>query len=217
VALAAASCTSQRPATVDFSETPREYRAKDYGAAYERWTRHDVIRWDYVDAALEVWATFKSWDFREAYVEHYAGIYVLSEADKATLRAAQLETSRNTYEFHITAQSARYSWNDLEKRNSPWRVSLIDGLGHELTPDSLRLEKLPNAYEIEFFPAKTPFSRSYLVRFSKAPPPGPSPAPGQAAGQAASGENEFFGTRSGSLTLRIASPLGRTDLVWQGS
>src|SRR5262249_38328128 len=141
-------------------------------------------RRDYFDAALEAWVTFKSWDFREAYVEHYAGVYSLSDADKGVLRAAQLEASRAGYEFHIAAQSARWSWNDLEKRSSPWRVSLIDALGHELTPDSLRLEKLPDAYEIEFFPSKTPFTRSYLARFPKAPPEGPAatagtPAPGQ--------------------------------------
>jgi hypothetical protein len=179
-----------------------------------------VIRYNYVDAALEVWVTFKSWDFREAYVEHYAGLYVLSEADKASLRASQLEASRNTYEFHIVAQSARYSWNDLEKRNSAWRVSLIDGLGHELTPETVRVEKIPDAYEVEFFPAKTPFTRSYIVRFPKAPA-APAQAQGQGQGQGqgqpAAVEGDFLGMRSGSLTLRIASPLGRADFVWQGT
>ena len=42
-----------------------------------------------VEKALEVWATYKSWDFREAYVERYVAIYSLSDADKSTLRNAQ--------------------------------------------------------------------------------------------------------------------------------
>ena len=62
---------------VDFSDTPRNYFSTDYAEVYERWTRHDFVLRE-VEKALEVWATYKSWDFREAYVEHYAAIYSLS-------------------------------------------------------------------------------------------------------------------------------------------
>jgi hypothetical protein len=210
VGASASACSSQQPTIVDFSETPRDYRPKDYAAVAERWTRHQVIRWDFADSALEAWVIFKSWDFREAYVERYAALYSLSEADKLALRASQLEAAKTSYEFHISAQSAIYKWNDLEKRNSPWRISLVDGLGHELLPEFVKLQKLPEAYEIEFFPQKTPFTRTYLVRFPKLPPAGP-------AGQSEGAEADFIGSRSGSLTLRISSPVGRADFTWQGS
>jgi hypothetical protein len=62
------------------------------------------------------------------------------------------------------------------------------------------VEKLPDAYETAFFPARTPFSKTYSVRF-----PAPSP------------EAEFAGPRSGSITLRISSPLGRIELTWKSS
>ena len=65
----------------------------------------------------------------------------------------------------MTAQSANYKWNDLEKSSSPWRLTLLDALGHELPPVKIQVEKLPDAYEMEFFPAKTPFSKTYSVRF----------------------------------------------------
>jgi hypothetical protein len=211
VGVLASACSGQQPAIVDFSDSPRNYLAKDYPAVSERWTRHEVIRWDFADSALEAWVIFKSWDFRESYVERYAALYSLSEADKLALRASQLEAARTSYEFHISAQSAVYKWNDLEKRNSPWRISLVDGLGHELLPEFVKLQKLPEAYEIEFFPKKTPFTRTYLVRFSKAPLVGTAPA------EPGSSEEAFVGARSGSLTLRIASPLGRADFTWQGS
>ncbi len=123
-------------------------------SVYQRWTRHAVVRHEIADDALEAWVTLKAWDFREAYVEHYASIYSLSDSDEAALRAAQLESWRDAYEFHVTAQSTNYKWNDLEKRSSAWRVTLVDGAGHELAPESVRLEKLPDPYEIEFFPAK---------------------------------------------------------------
>ena len=69
-----------------------------------------------VEKALEVWATYKSWDFREAYVERYAAIYSLSDADRSRRCGTRSGTRfSKAYEFHVTAQSANYKWNDLEK------------------------------------------------------------------------------------------------------
>ena len=192
-----AGCATQKQVRVDFSETPRDYLPNDYTGVYERWTRHDFAEHD-VDKALDVWATFKSWDFREAYIEKYAAIYSLSDAKRLELREAQHDANRQAFEFHVTAQSANWDWNDLEKASSPWRVTLLDALGHELPSERVRIEKLPDAYEREFFPAKTPFTKTYSVRFIM-------PGPGA----------DFAGTRSGSLTLRFASPIGRVDLVWK--
>jgi hypothetical protein len=194
----AAGCGQQKYAAVDFSDTPRDYVGKDYERVYERWTRHQKMI-EEVDVALEVWATYKSWDFREAYIERYAEIYSLSDDDKKTLRGAQQDVARTTYEFHVTAQATNYKWNDLEKASSAWRTTLVDALGHELAPVSVRVEKLPGPYEDVFFPEKTPFTRGYAIRFD---------APADATA--------FAGTKSGSLTLRIASPMGRIELEWHG-
>jgi hypothetical protein len=199
-----ASCAAPKPRAVDFSDRARTYTAGDYQEVYERWTRR-ARALNEVDVALEAWATFKSWDYREAYIERYAGIYSLSPADRALLRQGQNEAYRQAYEFHLTAQSANYKWNDLEKRDSPWRLTLIDGLGHELSPEYVRVERLPDAYEREFYPAKTAFSKSYAVRF---------PVSTSMDGAGTAGP-EFPGTKTGSLTLRIASPLGRLEMTWQ--
>jgi hypothetical protein len=197
-------CAAPKPVIVDFSEAQREYQSRDYPEIYRRWTRHAIVRYEIADDALEAWATLKSWEFREAYVEHYAAIYNLSDTDKTALRSAQLESVRDAYEFHVTAQSTNYKWNDLEKRSSAWKVTLVDGAGHELAPESVRLEKLPDPYEIEFFPAKGPFTRSYAIRFVK-----PAATDGK--------QPDFVGPRSGSLMLRIASPVGRLELIWLAS
>jgi hypothetical protein len=190
-------CATQRQVRVDFSETPRDYLPKEYRGVYERWTRHDYALHEWEDKAIEVWATFKSWDFREAYIERYASVYSLPDADRATLRQAQLEAYHQAYEFHVIAQSADYKWNDLDKSSSPWRVTLVDALGNELPAERVRVEKLPDAFESDFFPDKTPFSKSYSIRFLL-----PAAA------------SSFYGVKSGAITLRIASPIGRVDLVW---
>jgi hypothetical protein len=202
-----AACTAPQPVRVDFSETPRDYQSKEYADVYQRWTRHGLCRFD-VDAALETWVTYKGWDYREAYVEHYATIYSLAAADKALLRTAQLDSFHTAYEFHVTAQSSNYKWNDLEKRSSAWRVALVDGLGHELAPESVKLEKLPDPYEVEFFPAKGPFTRSYAIRFVR-------PAAAAAAVAADGKASDFVGASTGTLVLRLSSPVGRIDLDWQ--
>ena len=196
VAATFVACQSDKAARVDFSETPRNYISNDYTEVYEQWTRHDFVMHD-VEKAMEVWATFKSWDFREAYIERYAAIYSLSEAERGKLRAGQKDALHRTYEFHLTSQSANYKWNDLEKASSPWVVTLLDALGHELQAQPIKVEKLPEAYELEFFPAKTPFSKTYNVRFESPP------------------SSDFVGIKSGSIILRIASPLGRIELTWR--
>jgi hypothetical protein len=192
----AAGCGTRKAQAVDFSDTPREFVATDYERVYETWTKHEQVLQE-ADVALEVWATFKSWEYREAYVERYANVYSLSDADRKTLRDAQQEAYRAAYEFHVVAQSTQFKWNDLEKENSAWRTRLIDALGHELAPEFIRVEKLPDAYERTFFPRKTPFSKSYSIRFV-APP-----------------DSDFAGVKAGSIVLRFASPLGRAEVEWR--
>ncbi|HXU00399.1 MAG TPA: hypothetical protein VN903_05375 [Polyangia bacterium] len=198
ISAAVAACQSDKAARVDFSDTPRNYVAADYNDIYERWTRHEFALRD-VEKALEVWVTYKSWDFREAFIERYATTYSLSDADRAKLRAGQMNAFHEAYEFHMVAQSANYKWNDLEKSSSPWVVTLLDALGHELPREAVtvRIEKVPDAFEREFFPAKTPFSTTYSVRFVV-------PA-----------NSDFAGIKSGAITLRIAGPLGRVELTWR--
>ncbi|HXT96050.1 MAG TPA: hypothetical protein VN853_07095 [Polyangia bacterium] len=197
VAALSTGCAIQKQVAVDFSETPRDYLPGDYENVYDRWTRHDYAAHD-VDKALEVWATFLSWDFREAYIEKYGAIYNLSDAERNGIRQGQRDAYNTAYEFHVTAQSANWDWNDLDKKKTAWRVTLVDATGHELPSEPIELKKFPDAYERAFFPAKTPFTKTYSIRFIM-------PAPG----------GDFVGPKSGSLTLRIASPIGRVELVWK--
>jgi len=191
-----AGCWGSAPVIVDFSTPAREYSSSEYHDVYERWTRHEKIM-SGVEPALEVWATYKSQEFRQAFVAHYAEIYAMKEDARETLRRTQVEAGAAAYEFEVTAQSANYKWNDLEKKSSPWRVLLVDGAGHELTADRITVERLPDLFEREFYPAKTPFSKTYLIRFIRG-----------------GHEDGFTGERSGQLSLRFAGPLGISDLRW---
>lgn len=192
------SACATKPIIVDFTPPAHAYRGEDYGDVYERWTRHDKVVKN-VETVLEIWATYKSADFREGFVARYAELYSVADAEREKLRRSQGELAATGYEFFITTQSANYRWNDLEKKNSAWRVTLVDGAGHEISPDALKVEKLPDLFEQEFYPAKTPFTKTYSVRFARP----------------AARDDEFVGERSGVLILRFASPFGSADLVWR--
>ncbi len=193
-----AGCATSRLPVVDFSERTKSYRPDDYPAVFEAWTRHGKLVLD-VGTAMEIWATFESWDFRQAYVAKYAKVYDLSDDEREELLKSQKEIARAVYEIHLVAQSTNDKWNDLDRRSSPWRITLLDGTGAELAPTSIKLEKLPEMYESEFFPTRTLFSKTYTVKFAR--PVGAS-AP-------------FIGSRSGRIILRMDSPIGKVEVTWE--
>jgi hypothetical protein len=197
-AVALLGCAQSASKPVSFSDTTRNYRPSDYSSVYESWTRHAKL-WQEVGTVIEAWATYKSWDFRQAYVSYYASIYDLSDSDRATLLRAQIEASRASHEFHVAVQMTTDKWNDLERKNSPWRVTLLDASGGELEPTSIQAVKLPELYESQFYPSRTEFTRTYEISFART----------------GSGGQPFSGSASGRLVLRFASPVGRIELVWE--
>jgi len=189
------ACSTQN-AKVDFSDRERGLRGGEYASVFDRWTRHERIAQG-ADTILEVWGTLKGWEFREAYVERYADLYNVSAPDRAAMKKNQHEADHDSVEFVVVAQCWNYKWNDFNKHNSAWKISLVDAAGHELVPDTVHLERLPDLFEREFFPTKTPFSKTYLVKFKRP-----------------KDEALFLGEASGSLSLRFSSPQGQAELVW---
>lgn len=196
--LCLAGCRSGRPPSVDFSEGSRNFLPDDYRDVFDRWTRHARLLSANEGAVIEAWATLKSWEYREAYVEKFAASYSLSREDKAALRAAEIQKARQFYDFHLTVQTTDFRWNDLHKRDSTWRISLSDGTGDEIYPEDVEQLRLPAPYELVFFPERTAFSRAYSVRFDKPDP-------------------ESLGPVSGELILRITGPMGGIALNWRAS
>ncbi len=193
-----AACASGRPAPVDLSDKVQSFKASEYDGVREEWTRHGKLVRD-IGTVLEVWTLYKSSAFRQAYVEQYASVYGLNREDKAQLTAAQIEAARTTYEFHVVAQSTEWKWNDLEQKDSVWKVSLVDAAGHDIAPSQITFEKLPELYLMKFFPVHTDFSRIYTIRFPREP------------------GGKFAGVESGRLTLRFLGPIGGTETVWEAA
>jgi len=200
--LSLAACGTSKPPVVDFSAAPEDYRSEDYPSVYWRWTRHEKVTAN-LESALEVWATYKSRDYREAFVAHYAEAYSLGDTAREQLRQSEHEAAANGYEFVVTTQSANYKWNDLDKKSSPWRVTLLDGAGREISPDEFRVEKFPDMFEREFYPVKTPFSKTsgcaFCARRARTrASPASAPAASCCASRARSGTPIWSGRRAES-------------------
>lgn len=191
-------CASRRPPAVDFSDAVRSYQPGDFDRVRDLWTRHAKLVRD-VGTVIEIWATYKSSDFRQAYIEQYAALYGLGADEKRELRTAQLEAARTSYEFHLVAQSTEWTWNNLEHKDTVWRLALGDRAGNEISPNHVSHEKLPELYELRFFPLRTDFSRTYAVRFPRDP------------------AGKFAGPQTGQLTLKVAGPLGTASVAWESA
>ena len=164
------------PRYVDFSQANHNYRSQDYEKVFTNWSRHAKAVEVSPGTVIETWAIYKSWDFRQAYIERYAKIYSLSDTEKAALYHTQREAERQTYEFHVAVQMTNYKWNDLDKDTSPWRISLVDGTGAEMHPAGSSSSSCPSSTRPSSSRTR-PSSRRPTSSASAAPRPTPPVSP----------------------------------------
>ena len=204
----AAGCGAPSPRPVDLSPGERRYTPDDYGRVVTRWTRSGRLQKDFdkvapFDMALDVRATFESWEWRWAYVERFAEYYRLPEARKSEMRDSELKSAEEYHEFHVAATASRFEWAEfLNPKNTMWRIVLFDDRGREVEPNDKFPVKMPLTEETAFFPYVGSFEQPFLTRVlfrfpSRFPDGTPTLDPG-----------------TKHVTLRFAGPLGTLDLVW---
>ncbi len=117
---------------------------------------HDTLLWDVV---------FKSAEFREAAMRKYAKDYQLSEEDlKAKLFEAEQDYEEGP-EFQVILYTYDRKWNDLELKNSVWRVKLESG---DQSFDPVKITKIKlDAINTAFYPYNDPWTMMYSVRFPR--------------------------------------------------
>ena len=191
-------CATHAPPQVDFSSGHFGISADSFPKAHSTWTRHQKNVTE-MGTLVEVWATFKSPQYREAYLAKYAQVYALAPSDQAVLAKAEAEDHASHLVFVLTVQSTEFSWNDLEDPDSAWRFILEDGYNNQRRAPEVTVQEFPEPYNLVFHPEMTPFTRTYLVRF-------PRPA-----------VSAFSGEQSGVLTLKLVSPLGGAELEWRAT
>jgi hypothetical protein len=186
------------PPRVSLDDPPTSPTAKDYVDQLKKWTRHAHLISDF-DAALEVYATMRSPEFREAYSEKYLLVYRVEPEHRAKVKGDLLSDGADTYEFHVETATHDYDLNDLVGTKSVWRVTLVDDQAHEVTPSEVSAIRERRRLDVEFYPYAGIFSRGWRLRFPRTRGDG----------------SPLVGGDTKSLTLRFAGPQGSVELVWQ--
>lgn len=149
----------------------------DYMKTLDAQTRSVKI-YSGLDSVLYLTATYKTMDFRRAYVERYADGYQLGESYRAALMEREREESDKYNEIFFTAYTPNARWNDFDAQNSVWRLYLEDSDGNRLIPVSVRKINGNEPLLREFFPYFDLWSSAYVVRFPKYSETGTEPIPG---------------------------------------
>jgi hypothetical protein len=191
-----AGCASA-PIVVSLAEPSPPPTSKDYVNELKKWTRHAHLRNDF-DQALDVDATLRSPEFREAYAAKYIEVYRIGPETQAHTRGEILSDGADSYEFHVETATHEYALNDLTSAKTIWRVTLIDDQGHEVQPAKVLGLKERRALDQEFYPYTNIFSRGWTLRFPRTRLDG----------------SPLVGSDTRALTLRFAGPQGSVDLVW---
>jgi hypothetical protein len=176
--------------------------SSSFASSNERWTRLGrVLSTRELGTALILSATLRSRAFQRAYSGHYAEVYRISDpAERARIEGDALAGAGPGLSFWIESAAPTASWNDLRSEPGKWRLMLLDDEGRELHPEKIEVvpsRELQQQLEV-LGRGRDPYSKLWLVRFPAQTGDGqPLPRP-----------------TARKIILRVAGPLGQTDLTW---
>ena len=173
--------------------------AKDYFVTLNKWTKSKKV-YDNLETKLYVYATYKSWGLREAYVDEYARRYMLDDSQKASILKSEKELDERINEFFLSVYTPELKWNDFDKKDSIWSIYLEDEKGDRVLPIEITRVEENNPLVREFFPHMDLWSYGYTVKFPKYLPMGQEPFPS---------------TTSKSIKLTITGAVGKSQLEWK--
>jgi hypothetical protein len=173
---------------------------KKYEEELLRWTRGDRIYYS-LDRIMFVYATYLSPEFRQEFKDQYVRFFGMNP-EKIDTDLETVATSTGTgHEFFLFADTPENGWNNLDERDSVWRVGLWGGSQQSgLDPVVIKRfhDRGPNVRA--FFPFMNDFGRAYLVTFPT---------------QQTNGE-QLPGSDS-ELSIKVSSALGTAVMSWKVS
>ncbi len=167
----------------------------EYEQAYEHWTRSGTVRQGY-DQVLSVHGTFKSPAWRAAYVRERAETLMLPPNERAQLLATQRQEASEYHELELLVSTYHREENDLVKgERSVWRLALVDDEGNEVAPVAILKDRRPENVIRAEYPDMSDFDTAYVIRFPRT--------------------IDILGNGARRFSLKMASPRGGTELIWQ--
>lgn len=186
----------------DLVESTVVYRGtrSSYERVLRNWTREGKLYREF-DTRMLVWATLYSSDFVKAYLSEEART---RGWDQPTFVKKLSETERqyeNVIPFQLAVLTHKKEWDDFDKPKSSWNLFLLTDLGERVKPIAIRRINLePESVRI-MFPYLSSWSSIYFVTFPAISPEGQS----------------YWNDRTKFLSLVIAGPSGKLELVWKFS
>ncbi len=178
------------------------YQGSSYRASLDRWTRQVRIYVGGFDLELIAAATFKSLPFRRAYTAEYARVYRLTPPETEKMLNDQTDAALLSHEFMIAAFMPDKRWNDLQDKDTIWKLFLSRSDGSKIPPIEARRIKNVDAVITHFFPHVSPWDVVYRVRFPVLVP----------------GTNEPVLTDdSAPIKLVVTSVRGSAEMIWDPS
>ncbi len=172
-----------------------------YAKSLDRWSRVGrILSKTEFDTQLVVIATLRSKAFQRAYVDKYLTTYaIIDRWERTRVEKEQAEQTQGGLAMFVRTTTHSSSWNDLRPQASKWRLSLLDDQGREVQAD--RIEALTNRQAVEqtlLADQNDVFTKLWSVHFP----------------EKASDGQPFPRESTHKISLRVAGPLGQTELPW---
>lgn len=152
----------------------------EYLSVLDRWSG-GVKVYEGLEARLYLSATYKSEEFRRAYIERYSESYGLGQERSQALLERELEQGQEYNELFFTAYTPDERLNDFDRKDTVWQLYLEDDSGARVRPITVARMEVSEAVTREFFPYFDLWSRAYVAKFPKYAETGlPMPGQGQA-------------------------------------
>lgn len=150
-------------------------RAGEFHATTRAWTRRANQRTDSDDSqgrifeqALEVHATFKSPEWRAAYVRFRAERLQLPPSEVDALTEREKKDDADHYEVMLLVATYDPKINELQKgARSIWRVALVDDRGAEIVASEIKRDRRPRTEIAAEYPHLGDFHEPYVARFPR--------------------------------------------------
>lgn len=137
----------------------------DYIDVLERWTDEAEI-YGGVEFEFQAVGTYKSKDFRRAYIRKYTDEYHTEPPKAREMLLEQISMSEDFIEFLVAITCSMEEGTDLVSRDTVWRVYLEGASMGRLEPFDIRLVKRSKVQLAHFYPFITPWAKIYHIRFA---------------------------------------------------
>ena len=155
---------------------------------------------DNLESKLFIYATYKNWPLREAYVEEYVRRYQMDNSQKERLKVTERESDEKFNEFFVAVYIPDERWNDFDQPSSIWKIYMDDEKGNRLYPLEIKKADVNSPLIREFYPHIDLWSSGYIVKFPK---------------YMISGEEPFPGKDANYFRLIITGVVGSAELEWR--